>query len=78
MTEIVQIRLRGGGRKVLGKISTLKARNFTLPNLCLTLNLSANAFKLNKLKVVPGEVARWTKPSPSQTEPTDTHQAGGE
>lgn len=64
LTETVQIRLRGGERKVLGKISTVKARNFTLPNLYFMLNISSNPIKL---KIVPGEVARRTKPSPPQS-----------
>lgn len=56
----------------LRKMNTLKARNFTLPNLCLMLNVGSNLFKLNKLKTVPREVARWVKPNPPQTEPGDT------
>lgn len=42
------------------KISTLRAKYCTLPNLCLTLNVvvSSNLVKLNKLKIVPREVER--------------------
>lgn len=71
MKEILRIRLGGGGL-ALGKISTLKATNFTLPNLCLMLNVGSNPFKLNKLKTVPREVARWIKPNLPQTEPRNT------
>lgn len=56
----------------LGKMGTLKARNFTLPNLCLMINVGSNLLKLSKFKIVPREVARLAKPNPPQTEPRDT------
>lgn len=56
----------------LGKMSTLKARYFTLPNLCSMLTVGSILLKVNKLKIAPSEVARRVKPNPPQTEPTDT------